>query len=123
MTQLALPVTVTPDELGRQKTLGDAIELCIDVAGLEPKQVGGALKWDKAQWSRWTGGQEGVVWPKLQALMDHCGNDSPVLWMLMQRGYDLASLRKKESELERQLRMVIEENQALRRVLQASSQA
>ena len=37
--------------------------------------------------------------------------------MIHQRGYDMASLRRRESELERQLREAREENLALRRVL------
>lgn len=50
--------------------------------------------------------------------MDLCGNDAPVMWMLHQRGYDLHSLRKLESETERENRQLREENAALRRVLQ-----
>ncbi|AVR10282.1 hypothetical protein A8H31_23705 [Burkholderia thailandensis] len=73
---------------------------------------------DKAQFSRWLGGTEGIVWPKFVALMDACGNDAPLLWMLHQRGFDLASLRKRESETERENRLLREENAALRRVLQ-----
>jgi hypothetical protein len=120
--QLAIPVSITPVEISREKSLGAAIELCAKAAGLEPKQVMDALKvdgkpLDKAQWSRWASGQEGVVWPKLEALMDACGNDAPLLWMLHARGYDLHSLRKRESETERRLRVVEEENAALRRVL------
>lgn len=120
--QLGIPSTVTPAEVAREKSLGGAIDLCAKAAGLEPKQVMDALKvdgkaMDKAQWSRWVSGQEGVVWPKFEALMDACGNDAPLLWMLHARGYDLHSLRKRESETERRLRVVEEENAALRRVL------
>lgn len=126
--QLAIPVEVTPAMVAMQPTLGDAIDLCAKVAGLEPKQVMDAVKvegkaLDKAQWSRWTTGQEGVVWPKFQAVMDACGNDAPLLWMLHARGYDLNSLRKRESETERLLRQAREENQALRRVLMGAGVA
>lgn len=65
----------------------------------------------KAQFSRWLSGTEGILWPKLENLMDKCGNDAPVLWMLHQRGYDLTSLRRRESETERLLR---EKTEALR---------
>ncbi len=37
--------------------------------------------------------------------MDFCGNDAPLLWMLHQRGWDLHSLRKRESETEKALRV------------------
>lgn len=104
MNQLGFPSPVTIQEIARKKSLGDAIGLCIEAAGLEPKQVIDKLKMDKAQWSRWQSGQEGVIFPKLEAVMDLCGNDAPLLWMNMARGYDLSSIRRRETDLERQLR-------------------
>jgi hypothetical protein len=55
------------------------------------------------------------------ALMDACGNDAPLLWMLHARGYDLHSVRKLESETEAQNRLLREEVAALRRVLMAGA--
>jgi hypothetical protein len=91
--------------------------LCVKAAGKEPKELQIVCRSDKAQWSRWTSGQEGIVWPKFRALMDECGNHAPVLWMLHDLGYDLHSLRVRESETERENRLLKEENAALRRVL------
>lgn len=124
--QVGIPVEVTVGQIAMEKSLGAAIELCAKAAGLEPKQVMDAIKvdgkpLDKAQWSRWTSGQEGVVWPKFSALMDACGNDAPLLWMLHARGYDLHSLRHRETETERRLRLAEEENRALRRVLMGAT--
>lgn len=119
MHQLGFPSEVTIDEIARERTLGGAIDLCAKVAGLAPKQVQDELKADKAQFSRWTDGKEGIVWPKLVSLMDLCGNDAPLLWMNQTRGYDLGSMRRVETELERQNRMLREENAALKRVLAA----
>ena len=126
--QISIPTEVTLQEICREKTLGGAIGLCAKAAGFEPKEIMDALRvdgkpLDKAQWSRWESGQEGVVWPKVSALMDFCGNDSPVLWMAHARGYDLNSLHKRESELERELRLAREENAALRRALQGRAVA
>lgn len=119
--QLVIPSTVTPEEVSREKTLGGSIELCAKAAGYAlDKQLAADLHVDKAQFSRWTTGTEGVVWPKLNELMTKCGNDAPVLWMLHARGWDLHSLRRRESELERRLRQAEEENAALRRVLLGS---
>ena len=117
MHQVALPVALDPREVMRKNSLGGSIELCLEVAGLEPKQVQAELDLDKAQFSRWHSGKEGVTWPKLAALMDHCGNDAPLLWMNHARGWDLHAMRRVETETERRLRMALEENQALRRVL------
>jgi hypothetical protein len=108
MNQLGFPSDVTTQEIAREQTLGGAIDLCVKAAGFTPKQVQDAIKADKAQFSRWTDGKEGIVWPKLIALMDACGNDAPLFWMLRARGYDLASLRRCETEIEKELRITKE---------------
>lgn len=117
-SQLSLPVPLRPEEVMRERTLGSAIELCAKVAGFDlDKQLQQALGVDKAQFSRWQSGQEGIKWDRLAALMDYCGNDAPLLWMLHDRGYDLHSVRRTETETERENRRLREENAALRRVL------
>lgn len=121
MNQLGFPSEVTAIEIARETTLGGSIALCARAAGLEPKQVQAELKTDKAQWSRWESGAEGIVWPKFEALMDLCGNEAPLLWMAQARGFDLASMRKRESETQRENRLLREENAALRRVLQGAT--
>lgn len=109
-------IHVRPEEVARKQSLGAAIELCAELAGFElDKQLQQALDVDKGQFSRWQSGQEGIKWDKFAALMDICGNDSPVLWMLHQRGYDLHSLRKRETETERRLREEREKNEELAR--------
>ena len=121
MNQLALPIKVSPEEVERKPSLGAAIELCAELAGYTlDKSLQREMAVDKAQFSRWTSGQEGIVWPKFAKLMDVCGNDAPLCWMVHQRGYDLHSLHKRESETEQQNRLLREENAALRRVLQGN---
>jgi hypothetical protein len=90
LNQLGFPSDVTRQEIVRERDLGGAINLCLKAAGLEPKQVQDRLKMDKAQFSRWSAGTEGIVWSKFTALMDECGNDAPLLWMNHARGYDLS---------------------------------
>lgn len=123
MHQLGFPSEVTIQEVNRESSLGGAIGLCAKAAGLTPKQVQDALKADRAQFSRWTDDKEGILWSKLEALMDECGNDAPLLWMLQRRNYDLSSLRRVETELERQNRHLRDEVKALRRVMQAGMTA
>lgn len=109
-TQLGIPIAVREEEVAREKTLGDAIDLCVKLAGFSlDKQSSTDIGVDKAQFSRWKSGGEGIVWPKFEKLMDSCGNDAPLLWMLYQRGYDLNSLRKRETETEKKLRLMTEE--------------
>lgn len=116
--QLAMPVEVTATEIAREKSLGGAIDLCAKAAGFEfDKQLQQTLGVDKAQFSRWQSGQEGIKWPTLRRLMDTCGNHAPVLWMVHELGYDLHAMRQRETELERRLRESQEENAALKRVL------
>ena len=121
-SQLSIPAVVTPSQVAREQSLGGAIELCAKVAGYAfDKELQLALNVDKAQFSRWQSGAEGVVWPKLERLMDHCGNDAPVLWMAHARDFDLHAMRLRESETERENRELREENTALRRALRAVS--
>ena len=118
--QISLPVEVRPEELARKRTLGAAIEHCAELAGFAlDKELTQRLGVDKAQFSRWLSGQEGIHWAKFTALMDACGNDAPLLWMLQARGYDLESLRKTQTETERQLTLARQEIDALRRVIGA----
>lgn len=121
MSQVAIPVEIRPEEVERKQTLGQALELCAELAGFSlDKELQSILSVDKAQFSRWISGTEGISWPKFVKLMDACGNDAPLLWMLAQRGYDLHSVRKRESETERVNRLLREENAALRRVLMST---
>jgi hypothetical protein len=118
MNQLSIPTEIRPEEVMRKQSLGAAIELCAELGGYSlDKTLQQELGVDKAQFSRWQSGTEGVQWSKFTALMDACGNDAPVLWMLHQRGYDLASLRRLESDVERENRLLREEVAALRRVI------
>jgi plasmid maintenance system antidote protein VapI len=105
MNQIAIPIEVTPQEVSREASLGGAISLCAKAAGLTPKEVQDALKADRSQFSRWTDDKEGITWSKLAALMDACGNDAPLFWMLNARGFDLYSLRRQETVTERELRV------------------
>jgi hypothetical protein len=104
--QPSLPLgRVTPDEVARKRTFGDAIGLSAEVAGYDlDKQASADIAMDKGQWSRIKSGQEGIKWERLERFLDAMGNDIPLLWMLHQRGYDVLSLRKRETETERQLR-------------------
>jgi len=118
MNQIGIAVEVRPEEVCRKKSLGAAMELCAEAAGFElDKTLQSSLGVDKAQFSRWLSGTEGILWPKLEKMMDTCGNDAPVLWMLHRRGYDLHSIRKLETETERRLRESEDENAKLKALL------
>lgn len=114
-------------EVSRKASLGKAIEYCAELAGFAlDKQLEEAMRKagapvDKTQLSRWQSGAEGIKWDKFSALMDVCGNEAPVLWMLHQRGYDLNTVRLVETETQRENRLLREENAALKRVIRGGS--
>lgn len=120
MLQSQIPIEVSAGEIRRERTLGGAIDLCMKIGGLESKQLQTDLKVDKGQFSRWQSGEEGIKWLKLQALQLRCGNNAPVLWMFDQSGFDLDSVRRKETAIERENRILREENAALRRALRTT---
>lgn len=88
-----------------QPTFLAAIKLCVSVAGFESdKQVYSALGIDASHWTRILRGDAHFPVDKLTELMDLCGNEAPLIWLTHNRGYDPASLRKRETETERSLR-------------------
>ena len=123
-----LEVEVPLSEIVKKKSLGSAIEYCAELATYSyDKELEDALKKaghkvDGTQLSRWRSGSEGIKWDKFLGLMDVCGNDAPLFWMLHQRGYDLHSLRKRETEYQKALREEREENQRLREELRLKTE-
>lgn len=125
MTQPALITVEVPlSEVVRKQSLGKAIEYCAELAGytydkeLERALEKAGVKVDATQLTRWKQGGEGIKWDKFCGLMDVCGNDAPLLWMNHARGYDIGSIRRRETETEKENRLLREEVAALRRVLQ-----
>lgn len=115
LVQPSLPTPIpAPDEIARKQAFAGAIELCAEAAGYSlDKQASADIGMDKGQWSRIKAGQEGIKWERLKAFMDSMGNFTPVLWMLHQCGFDLHSVRKRETELERRIRELEEANRML----------
>ncbi|HEX5756880.1 MAG TPA: hypothetical protein VFY12_11085 [Arenimonas sp.] len=113
----ALPLAeASVDEIARKLCFASALELCAEVAGYSlDKQSCAEIGMDKARWSRIKAGQEGIKWEQLQQFMDACGNDAPLLWMVHQRGYDLHSMHRRQSETERKLKATQDELEALKR--------
>lgn len=109
---------IDPLVVAAQPTLLAAIKLCISLRGFQAdKQVYGPLGIDAGHWSRIHRGEANFPVDNLCELMDLCENEAPMLWLHHARGYDLRSLRKRETETERELREAREQIAALRRVL------
>jgi plasmid maintenance system antidote protein VapI len=102
--QIAFPIEVRPEEIARKNSLGAAIQLCAELGGHAlDKTLQTELGVDKAQFSRWLNDGEGIMWDKLNKLMEVCGNDAPLLWMNHQRGWNIAVMRKLQTETEKEL--------------------
>lgn len=106
---------VRAEDIARQPSLSGALAIGAASAGLDlEKEVHLPLGIDAGHWTRMRSGAAGIQWEKLEAICDLYGNDAPILWMLHRRGYDLNSLRKRETETERELREAREEILQLR---------
>lgn len=113
MTQLALPmrgpsVSVELADVQKQPTGAAAIALCATKSGKLDKVLAADIGAQEAVWSRIQTTGKGFSLEQLSALMDSCGNEAPLFWLLLLRGYDPNSLRRLESESERQLRIAQE---------------
>lgn len=82
----------------KQRTFSGAIALCVQMSGLDEKEVYMALEIDAGHWTRIMKGDAHFPVNKLSDLMDLCGNESPLMWLANHRGYGLVVL---QSEAER----------------------
>lgn len=122
-----IQVDVRPEEVARKTSLGGAIELCMELGELSgpdkcarEELAKRGLVVDKGQLSRWKDGSEGVMWPKIKHLMDVCGNKAPILWMAHDSGFDIYSMHQRETELQRENRLLREQNHALIQALRST---
>lgn len=91
--------TTVPVELVlKQSTMAGAIALCVQLSGLEEKEIYMVLGIDAGHWTRIMKGDAHFPVNKLNDLMDLCGNEAPIFWMAHSRGYGLVLLK---SEAER----------------------
>src|SRR5258708_10887688 len=87
----------------RQPTFNAAIVLCVQSTGVHRKQVYKALGIDAATWSRIESDNAHFPVNKLEQLMDLCGNEAPLMWLVNARGYDWESVREKQNALEKKI--------------------
>ena len=96
----AVPVDIKV--IAARTTFMAAVLLCIQISGKSDKQVCKTLGIDAGHWSNMMKGHGHFPPDKINALMDYCGNEIPLLWLAQSRGYGLVML---EGEAERQLRV------------------
>lgn len=93
---------VSMETIMRRKDFLGAINLCVELSGLDDKEIYLELKIDPGQWSRMRHGDAHFPPNKLQSLMAVCGNRVPLIWLARSYGYELVQI---ESETQRQLRI------------------
>lgn len=117
--QLSLPMRGHPTkvdmaDVARQQNWGAVLTYCASKSGLQDKAIAAEIGMQDAVWSRCKTGQNSPGGEQLVRLMQRCGNAAPLYWLLLQLGYDPASLRPLESESERKVRLLTEQLEAER---------
>lgn len=105
------------DTIRRRPTLLRAINLAVEVCGLEDKQIYGPLGIDTSHWTRIKNGT--AYFPldeTFTKFLATVGNEIPLVWLAEACGYDWRTIRKHCSELE-------EENRKLRNELEDHKRA
>ena len=114
-------IEVPADLIEKQKSLSAAIALCIQLSGLEEKEVYMTLGIDAGHWTRIMKGDAHFPVNKLDVLMDLCGNEAPLQWQAKKRGYALVMIKteaeRRAEEAEERLRAAEAENKLMRELL------
>lgn len=96
------------------RDLHHACAKCAELVGSIDKTVAIDTGIDGPTWARIKQGDAGIKGDWLDRLMDACGNELPLLWLLHSRGYDPRSLRRYETDVERENRELKEQLEAER---------
>lgn len=122
LTRAAPMLDVPLDSIVVRKTLLGAINLCIDLSGLEDKEVYLPLGIDAGHFSNLRKGKGHFPPDKINDLMDLCRNEVPLIWQAHARGYGLVVLKteaeRRAEVAEKHAAEVEKENQLLRQLVQ-----
>lgn len=94
------PAQVSEAVVAAQPSFLAAVNLMLNLSGLEDKEIYLALEIDAGHWSRIRKGDAHFPINKVEAAMDLCSSDLPLQWLAARRGYELRPLL---SDMERQL--------------------
>jgi hypothetical protein len=109
-----------PVSLDRIYTLTDthdALLYACELARLVPKKVAPLIGVDKTVWSRITTGEFDLDGRDIYPFDTAIGNDAYLLYLNHIHGYDLASLRKVQSDSDKRIAELESENRDLRRAM------
>lgn len=89
LARVQTEIEISMSEISQLPSLASAIAMCIRVSGLQHKDVYLELGIDAGHWTRIMQGTAHFPIDKLNALMDMCKNEIPLIWLASSRGYDL----------------------------------
>jgi hypothetical protein len=97
LTRAAPMLDIPPETVLARRSFLAAINLCIEISGLEDKEIYLPLGIDAGHFSNIRKGKGHFPPDKLLELMELCRNEVPLVWLAHQRGYGLTVL-KSEAE-------------------------
>jgi len=120
MNQLDLtikrPLREIPDlEWNEWSSEGKVIAEMISKSGLQEKTISIETGIDAAVLTKAKTGQARFNEKNLNDFMDACGSEAWLFYWLVKRGYDPRSLRRFETDIEKENRLLKEENELLKR--------
>lgn len=93
--------TLSDEQVIQIPSLTRACFKCIEESGLQDKSICIELDIDPGVLSRARTGQAHFPPDKIDVLMDLCGNEIPLRWQLLKRGYGMVKLKSRlEAELD-----------------------
>jgi hypothetical protein len=95
-----------------------ALRYAVSLADLEPKDVYGPLEMDKSIWSKIENGGMSFPADEILRLCEITQNDSPLLWLIHARGWDVSRLVWLKTPEQEENERLKAENAELRRKLQ-----
>lgn len=98
LEMLGNPGTKIPDDYQRATALKcrsshHALLKCVEISDLTAKQIYSPLGIEQSQWSRIVAGTAYLNHDLRSPLMELCGNDVPLLYEGIQRGYELTRVK------------------------------
>lgn len=120
-TAVSRPVSL--DRIYTLNDTNDALMYACELARLVPKKVAAMIGVDKTVWSRMLSGEWDLDGRDIRPFCAAVGNDAYLLHLNHVCGYDLASLRKVQSDQEKRIADLETENRELRRSMSLWIQA
>jgi len=105
------------DDVRRLTSKSDAFEFSLRCSGYQNKEIPDVFKMDLGQWSCITGGTKHFPHDRENEFMNVMGNEIPLIYAVEARGYDFSTLRKHQTDTERENDQLRRENADLKRAL------